>query len=448
MSALHGRGIGELEAALVEALPPRASRSRSTTRRRRRASRSSDARTRASAACSTASSARTACSSTRARARRATRSTRSSSATASAYVFIDTAGIRRKAKVAKEASAVESLSVLSRHPQHRAGARRRADVRRRGGRRRAGREDPGLAEERGRGDGRRAQQERSARRRTSSRRPRRRRARSSRSCRTCPIVRTSAKTGRGVGGALRDDRPRARRLLPSASGRASSIASSRRSSRLSPPPTMGGRAPRLYYVTQAEVAPPTFVAMTNAPDSIHFSYRRFVVNQLRKHFGFEGVPVRVHYKARRREAKASRRSAARRSRRRASRDEPAARGTAQTRRRAISISASSPRLLQVVDVARELAARGRWGPAPFARCVRAPARGARRAPRGAIGVGVGAAPDARRGVVLERQAVRARCAASRRRGDGGASAPRAAARGSGSRRTRPRGIVALARAAR
>ena len=51
-----------------------------------------------------------------------------------------------------------------------------------------------------------------------------------------------------------------------------------------PPPTMGGRAPRLYYVTQAEVAPPTFVAMTNAPDSIHFSYRRFVVNQLREHF--------------------------------------------------------------------------------------------------------------------------------------------------------------------
>ncbi len=48
------------------------------------------------------------------------------------------------------------------------------------------------------------------------------------------------------------------------------------------------------------MAPPTFIAMTNAPDSIHFSYRRFVVNQLREHFGFEGVPVRVHYKARRR----------------------------------------------------------------------------------------------------------------------------------------------------
>jgi GTP-binding protein len=53
-------------------------------------------------------------------------------------------------------------------------------------------------------------------------------------------------------------------------------------------------------VTQAETSPPTFVAISNAPDSIHFSYRRFVMNQLRKHFGFEGVPVRVHYKPRRR----------------------------------------------------------------------------------------------------------------------------------------------------
>ena len=56
---------------------------------------------------------------------------------------------------------------------------------------------------------------------------------------------------------------------------------------------MGGKAPRLYYVTQAEHSPPKFVVITNAPDSMHFSYQRFVVNQLRKHFGFEGVPVRV-----------------------------------------------------------------------------------------------------------------------------------------------------------
>ncbi|MGH7330717.1 MAG: ribosome biogenesis GTPase Der, partial [Polyangiaceae bacterium] len=70
-----------------------------------------------------------------------------------------------------------------------------------------------------------------------------------------------------------------------------------------PPPTSGGKAPRLYYMTQAEIAPPTFVAITSAPDAIHFSYRRFVVNQLRKRFEFEGVPLRVFYKNKRRRAK-------------------------------------------------------------------------------------------------------------------------------------------------
>ncbi|MCS6901043.1 MAG: GTP-binding protein, partial [Myxococcales bacterium] len=66
-----------------------------------------------------------------------------------------------------------------------------------------------------------------------------------------------------------------------------------------PPPTQGGKAPRLYFVTQAQSAPPVFVVMTNAPESIHFSYHRYIVNQLRKRFGFEGVPLRIRYKARR-----------------------------------------------------------------------------------------------------------------------------------------------------
>ena len=67
-----------------------------------------------------------------------------------------------------------------------------------------------------------------------------------------------------------------------------------------PPPTSGGRAPRLYYITQAEASPPLFVIMASDPEKIHVSYRRYVMNQLRKAFGFEGIPVRVKYKPRRR----------------------------------------------------------------------------------------------------------------------------------------------------
>jgi GTP-binding protein len=66
---------------------------------------------------------------------------------------------------------------------------------------------------------------------------------------------------------------------------------------------LGGRAPRLYFITQAETAPPTFVVIASHPDSVHFSYQRFVANQLRKRFGFEGVPIRVLYKEKRRSAR-------------------------------------------------------------------------------------------------------------------------------------------------
>jgi GTP-binding protein len=67
-----------------------------------------------------------------------------------------------------------------------------------------------------------------------------------------------------------------------------------------PPPTHGGRAPRIYYVTQAESSPPLFLAFTNAPDSIKDSYKRFVENQIRKAFGFRSVPVMVQYRKRER----------------------------------------------------------------------------------------------------------------------------------------------------
>jgi GTP-binding protein len=73
-----------------------------------------------------------------------------------------------------------------------------------------------------------------------------------------------------------------------------------------PPPTSGGRAPRLYYITQAESSPPLFVIIASDPEKIHFSYRRYVMNQLRSAFGFEGVPVRVKYKEKRRKERSER----------------------------------------------------------------------------------------------------------------------------------------------
>jgi len=67
-----------------------------------------------------------------------------------------------------------------------------------------------------------------------------------------------------------------------------------------PPPTMGGRAVRLFYVTQAESRPPTFIVITNEPENIHFSYQRYIQNQIRKRFGFEGTPIRIRYRRRKR----------------------------------------------------------------------------------------------------------------------------------------------------
>jgi GTP-binding protein len=65
-----------------------------------------------------------------------------------------------------------------------------------------------------------------------------------------------------------------------------------------PPPSDGGHLVKLYYITQVSARPPTFVVSVNRPESIHFSYKRYVVNQLREAFGFEGVPLRVLYRRR------------------------------------------------------------------------------------------------------------------------------------------------------
>jgi|JI10StandDraft_1071094.scaffolds.fasta_scaffold04329_11 GTP-binding protein len=64
-----------------------------------------------------------------------------------------------------------------------------------------------------------------------------------------------------------------------------------------PPPIWRGKSVRIYYLTQAAVAPPTFVLKASAPAGISPAYRRFLANQLRKRYGFRGTPLRVFTRA-------------------------------------------------------------------------------------------------------------------------------------------------------
>ncbi len=58
------------------------------------------------------------------------------------------------------------------------------------------------------------------------------------------------------------------------------------------PPSMSGRRLRIYYGTQQSVCPPTFILFVNDKTLIHYSYERYLHNQFRKAFGFEGTPIR------------------------------------------------------------------------------------------------------------------------------------------------------------
>ena len=61
---------------------------------------------------------------------------------------------------------------------------------------------------------------------------------------------------------------------------------------LQQPPSDKGRRLRLYYITQVSVKPPTFVIFVNDKELMHFSYTRYLENQIRETFGFLGTPLR------------------------------------------------------------------------------------------------------------------------------------------------------------
>ena len=266
VSALHGRGIGDLEAAVVEALPAqepavpsrRGGAARIALIGRPNAGKSSllnrilgEDRVLVDSRPGTTRDAIDAL----------------VERDGKRYVFIDTAGIREKSKVDQGGQRGRVDERALEHPRHRARARGRDAVRRRGRRRRAGREDPRP----GRGARARRWSWRSTRAICSTRTAFAKAEENAREKLSFAAVRphrADRAPRRGAASASCSRRSTSVRdaLLPArGDGRAQSLLRDA-SLETEPPPTMGGRAPRLYYVTQAEVAPPTFVAMTNAPD--------------------------------------------------------------------------------------------------------------------------------------------------------------------------------------
>lgn len=59
------------------------------------------------------------------------------------------------------------------------------------------------------------------------------------------------------------------------------------------PPSDKGRYLKIYYMTQTDIQPPTFVIFCNSIELFHFSYRRYIENQLREIFGFKGTPIKL-----------------------------------------------------------------------------------------------------------------------------------------------------------
>jgi GTP-binding protein len=112
-----------------------------------------------------------------------------------------------------------------------------------------------------------------------------------------PIVSISAKTGQRVGRVLElavDIWAERRRRIPTGELNRLLINATDRT----PPPLVRGKRPRLFYATQAAIAPPTFVFFASDASAVHFSYRRYIENRLRDAFGFHGTPIRLVFRDR------------------------------------------------------------------------------------------------------------------------------------------------------
>lgn len=66
------------------------------------------------------------------------------------------------------------------------------------------------------------------------------------------------------------------------------------------PPALSGKRLKIYYATQVSVQPPTFVIFVNDENLVHFSYKRYMENYFRKTFGFEGTPMHLNFRSKKR----------------------------------------------------------------------------------------------------------------------------------------------------
>jgi GTP-binding protein len=112
-----------------------------------------------------------------------------------------------------------------------------------------------------------------------------------------PVVYTSALHGKGVGDVL----SAAGEVFESRQRR---VGTSQLNSAMQDimaghaPPAMAGRKLKVLYATQAETNPPTFVFSVNDPALLHFSYQRYLENELRRRFDFMGTPLKLIFNRR------------------------------------------------------------------------------------------------------------------------------------------------------
>ncbi|MDP1835204.1 MAG: ribosome biogenesis GTPase Der [Chlamydiales bacterium] len=116
----------------------------------------------------------------------------------------------------------------------------------------------------------------------------------------CPVICTSAKQGRNIDKIfpeiLRVDANCRRRVTTHELNTFVSKAM-----QVTPPPMMKGKRLRVYYTTQVGIQPPTFVLFINYPDLMMASYKRYLYNQFRDKYGFEGAPVFFYLKGKKKE---------------------------------------------------------------------------------------------------------------------------------------------------